>query len=429
MKSFADLGLSLPFLNALTDLGFQTPTPIQEKAIPPLLTGKDLLGAAQTGTGKTAAFSLPILERLLPFANSSLSPAKHPVRFLVLTPTRELALQVFDSIKSFTPYTLFKSLCVFGGVTIDSQKEALNKGVDVLIATPGRLLDFIEQGLHLNAVEALVLDEADRMLDMGFLPSVSRILNELPQKRQNLLFSATFSKEIKALAARLLNDPLTIEIAPKEQINKNIAHLLYVVESRHKKNVLAHLLNTEILGQALVFVKTKQGAHDLKRELCQKGVVAEAIHGDRSQTERLAVFEAFKNKSVRVLVATDVAARGLDVDDLPCVINFELPTTPQDYVHRIGRTGRAGKKGLALSLFSQEEEPFLKEIERLIQAPIQQKKAPSILRRTSPKKPAIAEDGFCFDAPYTPQTASRPPSSPVLKEEKPLAVLLGGLGR
>lgn len=437
MKHFSDLGLSAPLLDALNQMGFQQATPIQQAAIPILLQGKDLLAAAQTGTGKTAAFCLPILERFMPFANSSLSPAKHPVRFLILTPTRELAMQVFDSIHLFTQYTLFKSAVIFGGVNSQSQQEHLSKGVDILVATPGRLLDLIEQGLHLNHVSALVLDEADRMLDMGFLPAVSRILQVLPQNRQSLLFSATFSKEIKKLATRLLNQPEIIEIAPQEQVNKNIEHVLYNVESEHKKVLLIHLLSQEVLGQTLIFVKTKQNAASLTRQLNQQGIAAECIHGDRSQNERLAVFQAFKENQVRVLVATDIAARGLDVDDLPFVMNFDLPTNPEDYVHRIGRTGRAGKKGVALSLFSKEETPFLKDIETLIQQKITIKTLPAFPQILSTSRKMltkcvqnVASDGFRFDLPYTPKENTAPKQDAHSKKRHTiLAVLLGGSGK
>lgn len=437
MSVFAELGLAEALLKSLESLGFSNPTPIQQEAIPQLLNGVDLLAAAQTGTGKTAAFSLPILHRLMPFATTSPSPAKHPVRFLVLTPTRELAMQVFDSIVDFTKFTPFRTVCAYGGVAIQAQKDLLQKGADILVATPGRLLDHLEQGLHLSAVQALVLDEADRMLDMGFLPDVLRILKALPPNRQSLLFSATVSKEIKALAQKLLNQPHIIEIAPQNKINKNIAHVLYPVESRHKKAFLLHLLNTEIFGQALVFVKTKQGASRLNRDLQAMGILAETIHGDRAQNERIKVFDAFKSGEVRVLVATDVAARGLDVDDLPFVINFELPTTAEDYVHRIGRTGRAGKSGMAISFLSEEEAPFLAEIEALIQQKIARKTLPAFSKtqrratvNTKQPMPNVAFDGFRFDLPYTPKNnTTAPKTSSVKKNNTATAVLLGGKGR
>ena len=438
MSAFAELGLAEPLLKSLESLGFAEPTPIQKEAIPQLLNGVDLLAAAQTGTGKTAAFTLPILHRLMPFATSSPSPAKHPVRFLILTPTRELALQVFDSIEDFTQFTPFRAVCAYGGVAIQSQKDLLQKGADILVATPGRLLDHLENGLHLSSVQAVVLDEADRMLDMGFLPDVLRILKALPQNRQSLLFSATVSKEIKALAQKLLNNPHIIEIAPQNKINKNIAHVLYPVEARHKKAFLLHLLNSEVAGQALVFVKTKQGASRLNRDLQAMGISSEAIHGDRAQSERIKVFEAFKAGEVRVLVATDVAARGLDVDDLPFVINFELPTTAEDYVHRIGRTGRAGKSGMAISFLAEDEAPFLAEIEALIKQKIARKTPPAFAktpRRATTAKPAkpaanIAPDGFRFDLPYTPKANTiAPKTSSVKKNNIATAVLLGGKGR
>jgi ATP-dependent RNA helicase RhlE len=364
---FDQIGLSPDILRALTEQGYRHPTPIQAQAIPVVLQGRDVMGAAQTGTGKTAGFSLPIIQLLLAHANTSASPARHPVRALILTPTRELADQVADNVKAYSRYTPLRSAVVFGGVDIGPQTQALRAGVEIVIATPGRLLDHVQQKtINLSQTQILVLDEADRMLDMGFLPDLQRIVNLLPKERQSLLFSATFSPEIKKLAASFLKNPVTIEVARSNATAERVTQIVYKVDEASKKDAVAHLLRGRDLKQVLVFSNTKIGASRLARQLEQQGIKASAIHGDKSQAERIAALEAFKSGTIDVLVATDVAARGLDIAELPCVINYDLPYNAEDYVHRIGRTGRAGASGDALSLYSDKDARFLADIEKLI---------------------------------------------------------------
>ncbi len=373
---FDALGLAAPLLKAISETGYTTPTPIQAQAIPLALQGKDLMAGAQTGTGKTAAFALPILQKLLPFASPSTSPAKHPIRALVLTPTRELAIQVEESIKVYAKHTPLKSLVVFGGVDIKTQTPHLKTGVEILVATPGRLLDHVEQKtLNLGQVQILVLDEADRMLDMGFMPDLKRILALLPKQRQNLMFSATFSNEIKKLADDFLTNPTLIEVARSNATAENVTQKVYLVEQSKKQALLTQLLKAEDNKQVIVFTKTKITASKLSRALQKEGIAAESIHGDKSQKERLEALDAFKAGKIIALVATDVAARGLDISDLPMVINYEIPSAPEDYVHRIGRTGRAGASGVAISLVCEEEEKYLAEIEKLIKRSIDKEKA------------------------------------------------------
>ncbi|MDB5989841.1 MAG: ATP-dependent helicase, partial [Herbaspirillum sp.] len=343
---FADFGLAPEILRALSDQGYVHPTPIQEQAIPIVLQGRDVMGAAQTGTGKTAGFSLPIIQLLLANANSSASPARHPVRALILTPTRELADQVAENVKAYSRHTPLRSTVVFGGMDMAPQTAALRAGVEIVIATPGRLLDHVQQKtLNLSQTEILVMDEADRMLDMGFLPDLQRIINLLPKKRQNLMFSATFSTEIRRLAASFQNDPITIEVARSNATADNVSQTIYKVEDGSKAEAVSYIIRERALKQVIVFSNTKIGASKLARHLENEGVKASAIHGDKSQNERMAALEAFKQGEIEVLVATDVAARGLDIAELPCVINFDLPYNAEDYVHRIGRTGRAGASG------------------------------------------------------------------------------------
>ena len=364
---FDQFGLAPAILQALTGQGYVHPTPIQAQAIPIVLQGRDVMGAAQTGTGKTAGFSLPIIQLLLAQANSSASPARHPVRALILTPTRELADQVAENIKAYSCHTPLRATVVFGGVDMTPQTTALRGGVEIVIATPGRLLDHVQQKtVNLSQTEIFVMDEADRMLDMGFLPDLQRIINLLPKKRQNLMFSATFSPEIKKLAATFLQSPVLIEVARSNATADKVTQVVYNVEEKAKRDVVAHLIRGRDLKQVLVFSNTKIGASRLARELEKQGVKASAIHGDRTQNERMAALEAFKNGSIDVLVATDVAARGLDISDLPCVINYDLPYNAEDYVHRIGRTGRAGASGDAISLFSDKDARLLLDIEKLI---------------------------------------------------------------
>jgi ATP-dependent RNA helicase RhlE len=368
---FADFGLAPPILRALTDQGYVHPTPIQAAAIPIVLQGRDVMGAAQTGTGKTASFSLPIIQLLMAHANPSMSPARHPVRALVLTPTRELAVQVAENVKAYAQHTPLRSTVVFGGMDMKAQTVILKGGVEIVIATPGRLLDHVEQkNVSLGQVQMLVMDEADRMLDMGFLPDLQRIINMLPKKRQNLMFSATFSPEIKKLANSFLNDPVTIEVARSNATADKVTQVVYKVAEDSKRDVVEHLIRGRDLKQVLVFSNTKIGASRLSRHLEQSGIRATAIHGDKTQQERMAALEAFKKGDTDVLVATDVAARGLDISDLPCVINFDLPYNAEDYVHRIGRTGRAGASGDAISVYSDKDERLLADIEKLIKQTI-----------------------------------------------------------
>ncbi len=364
---FEDFGLSAEILRALADQSYVHPTPIQAEAIPVVLQGRDVMGAAQTGTGKTASFSLPIIQLLLAHANTSASPARHPVRALVLTPTRELADQVADNVKAYSRYTPLRSTVVFGGMDMAPQTAALRAGVEIVIATPGRLLDHVQQKtLNLSQTQILVMDEADRMLDMGFLPDLQRIINLLPKQRQNLMFSATFSGEIKKLAASFLKNPVTIEVARSNATADTVTQAVYKVDEDVKREAVAYLIRGRQLKQVLVFSNTKIGASRLARQLEQEGINASAIHGDKSQAERMTALEAFKNGTIDVLVATDVAARGLDIAELPCVINFDLPYNAEDYVHRIGRTGRAGASGDAISLYSDKDERLLADIEKMI---------------------------------------------------------------
>ena len=364
---FEDFGLDADILRALADQGYVHPTPIQAEAIPIVLQGRDVMGAAQTGTGKTAGFSLPIIQRLLAFASTSASPARHPVRALILTPTRELADQVADNVKAYSRYTPLRSAVVFGGVDMAPQTAALRAGVEILIATPGRLLDHVQQKtLNLSQTQILVMDEADRMLDMGFLPDLQRIINLLPKERQNLMFSATFSPEIKKLANSFLRTPVTIEVARSNATADNVTQVLYKVEEEAKRDAVAHIIRDRGLKQVIVFSNTKIGASRLSRHLEKEGIKASAIHGDKTQAERMAALEAFKQGTIEVLVATDVAARGLDIAELPCVINYDLPYNAEDYVHRIGRTGRAGASGDAISLCTDKDARLLGDIEKLI---------------------------------------------------------------
>ena len=371
---FSSFGLDPYILRALTEQGYTTPTPIQQQAIPVVLTGRDVMGAAQTGTGKTAGFALPIIQMFLPRASASTSPARHPVRALILVPTRELADQVYDNVARYAQYTPLRSAVVFGGIDMTPQTAALRAGVEILIATPGRLLDHVQQKtLNLGQVEILVLDEADRMLDMGFLPDLQRIINLLPKQRQNLMFSATFSTEIKRLAQTFMNDPLLIETARRNQTADNVSQVVYEIASEHKRAAVAHIVREHGMKQILVFSNTKIGTSRLARELIKEGINADAIHGDKSQKERMIALDAFKKGDIDVLVATDVAARGLDIVELPCVINYDLPHAPEDYVHRIGRTGRAGASGDAISLMSRDEERYLADIEKLTKNKIERR--------------------------------------------------------
>ena len=452
--SFSTLGLAPELLRALTESGYTTPTPIQSQAIPVALAGGDLMAGAQTGTGKTAAFALPLLQKLLPLANSSTSPAKHPVRALILTPTRELAIQVEESVKAYSKHTQLRSLVVYGGVDIKTQTPHLKTGVEVLVATPGRLLDHVEQKtLQLNQVQVLVLDEADRMLDMGFMPDLKRILALLPKQRQNLMFSATFSNDIKKLADDFLTKPQLIEVARSNATNDNVTQKVYQVAQSDKEALLTQLLKDADAKQVIIFTKTKLTASRLSRSLAKAGIAADAIHGDKSQQERIKALDAFKAGTVTALVATDVAARGLDISELPMVINYEIPSAPEDYVHRIGRTGRAGALGVAISFVSADEEKYLAEIEKLIKRQIPKEtveiekpvsRSRSDHSRSSQakyeesasiKRPSVRQKSSdpWFDKPYeaTPHARTVPPANRASgkAQKAPVAALLGGLSR
>ncbi|WP_281979512.1 DEAD/DEAH box helicase [Tenacibaculum mesophilum] len=361
--TFTSLGLSKALVKAVTEKGYETPSPIQEKAIPVILEGKDVLASAQTGTGKTAGFTLPILQNI----SEKKNPKYRPIKALVLTPTRELAAQVYDNVREYSTHLNIKSTAIFGGVKPSSQIATLKKGIDILVATPGRLIDLHEQNqLSLKRVDVLVLDEADRMLDMGFLRDIKKIISFLPQKRQNLLFSATFSKEIKKLAQGILHNPVLVEAAPENTTAEKVNQKLYKVPKSKKTELVGQLISKGNWSQVLIFTRTKHGANRLTEKLIKRGISAAAIHGNKSQGARTKALKGFKDNSIRVLVATDIAARGLDIPLLPHVINFELPNVPEDYVHRIGRTGRAGASGEAISLVAQEEEAYLKSIEKLL---------------------------------------------------------------
>ena len=448
--TFTELGLSPTLLAALETLGYQQPTPIQQKAIPIVLAGRDLLASAQTGTGKTAGFALPILQGLAPMANSSASPARHLIRALVLLPTRELAIQVYDSFMAYNQQSELRIACVYGGVDIQPQTDQLRKGVEILIATPGRLLDHFEQkNIFLNQISYLVLDEADRMLDMGFLPDIKRIMALLPKQRQTMLFSATFSSDIRKLADSLLSNPETVEVAQANSIASTISHKVYLVHEDRKSAGLSQLLSENPDTQVLVFVDTKVGCDRLSRRLLREGFRVAAIHGDKDQKDRQETLMAFRESKVLVLVATDVAARGLDIDSLPLVINYTLPMNPEDYIHRVGRTGRSGNKGTAISLVTPDEERKLKDIETLIAKPIEKdslvimdvhpKRGHRVRQEEKPhrsiaefdKAPYIGKVTLDFNVnqPFVCQSAEFPQTRKYQKKKaskRPLSALLGG---
>ncbi len=365
--SFDTLGLMPELLRAVREQGYETPTPIQVQAIPLVLEGRDLMARAQTGTGKTAGFTLPLLQMLAPHANSSASPARHPIRALILTPTRELALQVEESVRTYGKHIPLRSTTIFGGVNINPQTKALRAGCEIVVATPGRLLDHQGQGnLNFSQLDILILDEADRMLDMGFIRDIQKILALLPARRQTLLFSATFTDEIKQLASKFLKTPALVEITPQNTAAELVRQVVHPVDRERKRALLAHIITTRKLDQVLVFTRTKHGANRLSEQLDRDGIDSMAIHGNKSQPQRIKALEDFKKGSIRVLVATDIAARGLDIDMLPHVVNYELPQVPEDYIHRIGRTGRAGTEGEALSLVCVDEQRLLRDIEKLL---------------------------------------------------------------
>ncbi len=362
--TFESLGLKAPLLKAIEEKGYTNPSPIQEKAIPVILEGKDVLASAQTGTGKTAGFTLPILQIITDTKN----PKYRPIRALILTPTRELAAQIYDNVRDYSKYVNIKSTVIFGGVKPKPQIATLRNGIDVLVATPGRLLDLHSQkALSLKRVDILILDEADRMLDMGFVRDINKIMELLPTKRQNLLFSATFSKQIKALAKGILTNPVLVEAAPENTTAEMVTQKIYRVPKSRKTAMVTQLISDGNWSQVLIFTRTKHGANRLSDKLVKKNISAAAIHGNKSQNARTKALKGFKENTIRVLVATDIAARGLDIPLLPHVINFELPNIPEDYVHRIGRTGRAGASGEAISLVSNEELEYVRNIEKLLQ--------------------------------------------------------------
>ncbi len=366
MNSFTSLGLGSELTSALVEQGYETPTPIQIAAIPKALAGHDLLAAAQTGTGKTAAFMLPSLERLKRYATPSTSPAMHPVRMLVLTPTRELADQVEQNTQNYIKNLPLRHTVLFGGMNMDTQTQALRAGCEIVVATVGRLLDHIKQkNINLSKVEIVVLDEADRMLDMGFIDDIRKIMQMLPKQRQTLLFSATFSPPIRKLAQDFMNQPELIEVAAQNTANANVEQHVIAVDAIRKRNLLERLIIDLDMSQVIVFCKTKQSVDQVNRELNRRNIAAQALHGDKSQQTRLETLSAFKDGNLRVLVATDVAARGLDIVELPFVINYELPTQPEDYIHRIGRTGRAGADGVAISLMDESEQKMFEAIKAL----------------------------------------------------------------
>jgi superfamily II DNA/RNA helicase len=466
---FDTLPLDAKLLRAVADQGYATMTPIQAKAIPIVLAGRDVMGAAQTGTGKTAAFSIPLLQKMLKHENSSASPARHPVRALVLAPTRELADQVANNVKAYAKHSNLRSAVVFGGIDMKPQTLELKAGVEILIATPGRLLDHIEaKNAVLNQVEYVVLDEADRMLDIGFLPDLQRILSYLPKQRQTLLFSATFSPEIKKLAASYLQDPILVEVARPNATASLIEQRFYSVADEDKRRAVLHLLKERGITQSLVFVNSKLGAARLARSFERDGMRTSALHGDKSQDERLKALAAFKAGEVDLLVATDVAARGLDIADLPAVFNFDVPFNAEDYVHRIGRTGRAGASGLAITLVTRSDARLVADIEKLIKKkmeldpleldderprrrPREDDRAGRTESRSTPSAGATSRryeprqaprDPF-FEKPYEPTLSDSPaawerhaPStpapnrpSPSIRPKRKVAALLGGTAK
>jgi superfamily II DNA/RNA helicase len=465
---FDTLALDAKLLRAVSDAGYETMTPIQAKAIPLVLEGRDIMGAAQTGTGKTAAFSVPLLQKMLRHENGSASPARHPVRALVLAPTRELADQVAANVRTYAKHSQLRVACVFGGIDMAPQTAELKRGVEVLIATPGRLLDHIQiKNCNLGQVEYVVLDEADRMLDIGFLPDLQRILSYLPKARQTLLFSATFSPEIKKLAQSYLQDPLLVEVARPNATAATVEQRFFMVHDDDKRRVVKQILRERAITQAIVFVNSKLGAARLARSFERDGLRTAALHGDKSQDERLKALDAFKRGEVDLLVATDVAARGLDIADLPAVFNFDIPFNAEDYVHRIGRTGRAGASGLAVSLATRDDTRLLADIEKLIKVkldiePVEldderprrprrdyaddeaarpEASAAATAPTNRPSRGSASRDPF-FDRPYEPDPNASPSwegsratlpgaadhgqTSRILKPKRRVAALLGG---
>jgi ATP-dependent RNA helicase RhlE len=445
--TFADFGLDPRVQKAIGEQGYNTPTPIQAQAIPHVLAGKDLMGAAQTGTGKTAAFVLPIIQKLLPGSSSSASPARHPIRALVLTPTRELAVQVADNAANYSRHTDLRSTVVFGGVDMQPQVAQLRSGIEILIATPGRLLDHLgSKTANLSQVEILVLDEADRMLDMGFLPDLQRIINLIPAQRQTLLFSATFSPEIKKLAQSYLRNPVTVEVARQNAAADTVRQVVHLVSSADKQRAITTILEARtrqgLSRQCIIFTNSRLGCAKLSRALERDGIKAGSIHGDKSQGERTLTLDAFKSGAIEALVATDVAARGLDIPAMPCVINHELPYNAEDFIHRIGRTGRAGSTGDAIALVDDGEKRLLDDIEKLMKRKLQVMPLPELKggKTADPffYKPYQAGAAPAGGAQATPKASldDRNPDQPIPNPIKkagitpaksPVGALLGGM--
>ena len=437
--TFADFGLDPKIQKAVLEQGYTIPTPIQAQSIPHVLAGSDLMGAAQTGTGKTAAFVLPIIQKILRHASNSASPARHPIRALVLTPTRELAVQVAENAASYSKHTDLRAAVVYGGVDMKEQVGILRNGVEILIATPGRLLDHIGSKVaNLSQVEILVLDEADRMLDMGFLPDLQRIINLIPVQRQTLLFSATFSPEIKKLAQSYLRTPVTVEVARQNAAADTVKQVVHMVSSADKQRAIVKVLEARtragLSRQCIIFTNSRLGCAKLSRALERDGIKAGAIHGDKSQGERTLTLDAFKSGAIEALVATDVAARGLDIPDMPCVINHELPYNAEDFIHRIGRTGRAGSKGDAIALVDASEKRLLDDIEKLMKRKLDVQPLPagepSLSRPSSSgsssssrygSAPAKMSDPF-FYKPYEPSTALASATDAAKPEEKKVGI-------
>ncbi len=413
---FTDLGLKAELLRAVSEQGYDTPTPIQQQAIPAVMTGKDLMATAQTGTGKTAGFTLPILHRLAGGPNDRLTRVSKTPRVLVLTPTRELAIQVEESVRTYGKHLPINSLAVFGGVGINPQIANLRRGVDILVATPGRLLDHVQQRtVDLSAIEIFVLDEADRMLDMGFIRDIRKVIALLPKQRQNLMFSATFSPEIRELASGLLNNPVSVDVAARNTAAETVTQRIIETDREKKKELLCHLFETRGWHQVLVFARTKHGADALARTLEKAGIKSAALHGDKSQGARTRALNDFKDGKLVALVATDIAARGIDIDSLPYVINYELPNIAEDYVHRIGRTGRAGMEGEAISLVCHDERPYLRDIEKLIKRTLERVVIPGFEQsaHASPRPP-VPPRGNRNPQPGRPQAqkAAQKPGGP-----------------
>jgi ATP-dependent RNA helicase RhlE len=445
--TFADFGLDPRVQKAIGEQGYNTPTPIQAQAIPHVLAGKDLMGAAQTGTGKTAAFVLPIIQKLLPGSSNSASPARHPIRALVLTPTRELAVQVAENAANYSRHTDLRSTVVFGGVDMQPQVAQLRSGIEILIATPGRLLDHLgSKTANLSQVEILVLDEADRMLDMGFLPDLQRIINLIPAQRQTLLFSATFSPEIKKLAQSYLRNPVTVEVARQNAAADTVRQVVHLVSSADKQRAITTILEARtrqgLSRQCIIFTNSRLGCAKLSRALERDGIKAGSIHGDKSQGERTLTLDAFKSGAIEALVATDVAARGLDIPAMPCVINHELPYNAEDFIHRIGRTGRAGSTGDAIALVDDGEKRLLDDIEKLMKRKLQVMPLPELKGGKTadpffykPYQAGAAPAGGAQAAPKASlddRNPDQPIANPIKKAgitpaKSPVGALLGGM--